>query len=146
MSTPTAGDRGVVSRPVKLAPLTEEAATAICAHARSVGYDCVRVDLTDCEEKAEFLTRTAEAFVFPRWFGHNWDALADCLTDLGWRPAPGYVVVFEHASALQEHAPEVFDTALAILDDVAAAWRARGAPFLAFVSARPARDIDDAPA
>jgi RNAse (barnase) inhibitor barstar len=146
MSKTQAGDRGSSAGPVKLALLTGEAAAAICAHARSVGYDCVRVDLTDCEEKADFLTRTAEAFVFPRWFGHNWDALADCLTDLGWRPAPGYVVVFEHAGALQEHAPEVFDTALAILDDVAAAWRARGAPFLAFVSARPARDLVDSPA
>jgi RNAse (barnase) inhibitor barstar len=127
------GDAG----PIRLALLTEDAVGAICAGARLAGFDCVRIDLAGCDDKAGFLARTAKALGFPAWFGQNWDALADCLTDLGWRPASGYVLVFEHASSLQKHEPEVFDTALAILSDVAVAWQARGATFRAFVSAQP---------
>ena len=31
-----------------------------------------------------------KALRFPEWFGHNWDALTDCLLDMGWLPAAGY--------------------------------------------------------
>jgi hypothetical protein len=141
-STP-AIDLGGDAGPVEPELLTEDAAAAICAGARLAGFDCVRIDLAGCANKAEFLARTSRALRFPAWFGHNWDALADCLTDLGWRPASGYVLVFEHASELQKHEPEVFDTALAILGDVAVAWQARGATFRAFVSAQPPPDRAD---
>jgi RNAse (barnase) inhibitor barstar len=120
--------------PVHVAPLTDDATAAICTLARSVGFDCTRIDLAGCSDKAEFLARIAAALGFPAWFGHNWDALFDCLTDLSWRPALGYVLLLEHAMELQGTEPEVFDTALAILCDAALVWQARGAPFRAFVS------------
>jgi RNAse (barnase) inhibitor barstar len=115
-------------------PLSDAAAAAICVLARSRGLDCTRVDLSGCTEKSELLARLAQALEFPAWFGHNWDALADCITDLGWRPAAGYVLILEQAAELQQVQPEVFDTALAILADTAAAWKARGATFRTFVS------------
>ncbi len=55
------------------------------------------INLTGCRDKADFLRRTAAALAFPDWFGHNWDALADCLTDMSWLPADGYLVVLERA-------------------------------------------------
>jgi hypothetical protein len=120
--------------PVHVAPLTDDATAAICTLSRSVGFDCTRIDLAGCSDKAEFLVRVAAALGFPAWFGHNWDAFFDCLTDLSWRPAMGYVLILEHAAGLQAAEPEVFDTSLAILGDAAAVWQARGAPFRAFVS------------
>ena len=120
--------------PEHVTPLTDDAATAVCTLARSIGFDCTRIDLAGCSDKAEFLARIAAAVGFPAWFGHNWDALFDCLTDLSWRPALGYVLILEHATELQATEPEVFDTALAILGDAAAVWQARGAPFRVFVS------------
>jgi RNAse (barnase) inhibitor barstar len=124
--------------PVHVAPLTDDAATAICTLARSIGFDCTRIDLAGCSDKAEFLARISAALGFPAWFGHNWDAFFDCLTDLSWRQALGYVLILEHAAVLQATEPEVFDTALAILGDAAVVWQARGAPFRAFVSTRSA--------
>ena len=47
----------------------------------------IRVDLEHCTDKATLLARFAAALQFPDWFGHNWDALADCITDLSWLPA-----------------------------------------------------------
>ena len=35
-----------------------------------------------CADKTELHARIAEALDFPDWYGHNLDALMDCLTDL----------------------------------------------------------------
>ena len=47
--------------------------------------------------KQQVLTRIAESFLFPKYFGKNFDALADCLTDLTHKAGkqPGFVVVLE---------------------------------------------------
>jgi RNAse (barnase) inhibitor barstar len=123
-----------VPGPVHVAPLTSAAAAAICVLADSLGFQWRRIDLAGCSEKREFLDRVSRALEFPDWFGHNWDALFDCLTDLSWRPAPGYVLVFEHVAEFRDIQPEAFDTALAILSESAAAWQERGVPFRVFVS------------
>lgn len=115
--------------------LTPEATSALSSLAGSLGFDAVRVDLAACGDKTSFLGRMAEALAFPDWFGQNWDAFFDCLADLSWRPARGYVLLLEHADTMRHDAPEALDTALAILGDAASAWEARGVPFRVFVSA-----------
>ncbi len=89
----------------------------------------IRVELQGCRSKAELLARIATAMHFPSWFGHNWDALADCLCDLSWLPASGYVIHFKHAHALRCAAPEVLDTLLEILAEAAAFWADEGVDF-----------------
>ncbi|EGX61288.1 hypothetical protein SZN_03307 [Streptomyces zinciresistens K42] len=41
----------------------------------------VTLDLTGVTDKADLMDRCAEALRLPGWFGRNWDALADSLTD-----------------------------------------------------------------
>ena len=41
----------------------------------------------------------AEALSFPDWFGHNLDALYDCLTDLSWLPEGEHVLEWEGGNA-----------------------------------------------
>ena len=83
----------------------------------------VRVAFAD---KAALLHNMASALGFPDWFGHNWDALEDCLTDLSWRDAPGYVLLIE--------SPRPGDD-LGVLVDIlrssAQFWAGRGKPFFA---------------
>lgn len=38
----------------------------------------------------------SEALRFPGYFGWNWSALSDCLRDLSWLPADGYLIVVEN--------------------------------------------------
>jgi hypothetical protein len=48
------------------------------------------LDLAGVDDRQEFMDRVAADLRLPAWFGRNWDALADCLTDLSWWPVePG---------------------------------------------------------
>jgi hypothetical protein len=83
-----------------------------------------RVSLAGAQTKEEVLERIARALSFPDWFGRNWDALEDCLTDLSWCDADGHVFMFEGAVAGDD---------LGVLIDVLASsaefWAARGRSF-----------------
>jgi RNAse (barnase) inhibitor barstar len=118
---------------IRVGPLTTAAGAELCRKARRQGWSCAHVDLSRCVEKDDMLARIATALGFPRWFGGNWDALFDCLADLSWLPTAGHVLLLEHADALRQEAPEVFDTAVAILQDVAVYWSRRNVTFRAFV-------------
>jgi hypothetical protein len=124
------------SAAVQIIDLTPAAAEALERLAVSLGLEAVRINLDGCTSKTQFLERTAVALGFPAWFGGNWDAFFDCLADLSWRPASGHLLVFENTGDLRRHAPESLDTAIAILNDAAAAWHGRGRTFRAFFAAR----------
>ena len=95
--------------------------------ASSLDWPCLVVDLAGCMDKAELLTRCADALRFPSWFGHNWDAFFDCLVDLPVaRRARGCVIVLRHSGELQATSPEAFDTARSIFADAAKVWSGRG--------------------
>jgi len=101
--------------------------------ARELGFAAAAVDLAGCLDRDEVLDRFAAALRFPDWFGRNWDALADCLGDLSWLPAEGYLLLLDHAGAWREAEADQFATALEILDGAARAWSAQGVPFWALV-------------
>lgn len=114
--------------------LDDAAVAKVQAQAVAQGWVVFVVDLAGAEDKSTLLERTAAALNFPTWFGHNWDAWFDCLTDLAWiARTPGYVLLLRHARELQRSAPEVLDTALAIAEDVARVWKGRGVSFAVYV-------------
>ena len=115
--------------------MTPAAATAVAALAASLGLEAIRIDFEGCQDKAGFLERIAAALGFPAWFGNNWDALYDCLADLSWRPGQGRVLILENVHDLRLAAPDVLDTALAIMGDAALAWDERGLPLRVLVAA-----------
>jgi hypothetical protein len=78
----------------------------------------------------------------PPTFGHNWDALADNLRDLGWMPAWGYVLLFEHVGELRLTAEADFNILLGILDDAATFGNDNDRPWFAFL-ALPDSAFDD---
>ncbi|WP_338675428.1 barstar family protein [Streptomyces sp. SCSIO 30461] len=48
----------------------------------AVGRNVTVLDLHGVTDKAAFMERCAGDLELPAWFGRNWDALADCLTDI----------------------------------------------------------------
>jgi RNAse (barnase) inhibitor barstar len=101
-----------------------------------------RIDLAGCHDKNELLQRLAVSLQLPPTFGHNWDALADCLRDLGWMPAWGYVLLFEHVGELRLTAEADFNILLGILDDAATFGNDNDRPWFAFL-ALPDSAFDD---
>jgi RNAse (barnase) inhibitor barstar len=120
---------GVYATPAQLA--------ALQAGAERGGLAWLTVDLAPAGEKVRFLADCARDLKFPETFGANWDALADCLQDLSWRPAPGYVVRFANAQVFAAAAPRDFATAVEILGDAARYWRDRGKAFIVLVDGAP---------
>lgn len=102
---------------------------AMAAAGAALDFAVARVDLAGCRAKADALARIGKALQFPGWFGANWDALADCLGDLSWLLAPGYLLLIENSSEWRVAGREDFDTLLAILNEAALEWRERNVAF-----------------
>lgn len=101
--------------------------------AREAGLACHRIDIHHAHGKNDFLALLAKAMAFPDWFGGNWDALADCLTDLSWQTAPGHAIVLEKAKHFGSGHVEEFNAAIEVLQHAAACWRDAGKPFWVFI-------------
>lgn len=110
-----------------------DGAADFLAAALALDFVAVSIDLAGSTEKAQALARIAAALEFPDWFGGNWDALADCLADLSWRPAAGYLLLFEHAQQWRDAEPEAFDTTLGIIEEASRGWAAQHTPFWGLV-------------
>lgn len=94
---------------------------------RGTGLHYARVELRGRAEKTAILDALAAALAFPRWFGGNWDALEDCLTDFSWREADGYVIALAGVDAPGDDLGILID----ILSSAAAFWAEQGKPFFA---------------
>ena len=68
-------------------------------------------DMTSRETAYRNIERNME---FPDWFGHNLDALADCLSEL----EPDTAVIFVNTDALQENLGNYANKVLATFRDI----------------------------
>ena len=104
------------------------------AAARSLGFPLAHVDLAQARDKDDLLAALAIALKLPEWFGHNWDALTDCLCDLSWKPAPGYLIFIEGHDPLRAAHPGDFDTLIEIFAETSNYWREEDIPFWALLT------------
>ncbi|GAB2774001.1 barstar family protein [Streptomyces sp. NPDC054796] len=100
----------------------------VLMQAEAAGWVGTVVDLTGAASKADFMDRCATGLELPDWFGRNWDALADCLTDLSWwGETDGYLVMTAGWRDFEQAAPQEADTAAEIFTAAAAYWAVRDA-------------------
>jgi RNAse (barnase) inhibitor barstar len=92
----------------------------------AAGAQGLALDLTGVATKAQFLAACAKQLGLPAEFGHNWDALADCLGDLAWDPPAARVIFWSHGGELARHAPDCVATALEIFEDSVMWWAEHG--------------------
>lgn len=105
----------------------------LVASAKAGGLAVFRINLAKVGDKEHMLAAIAKAIKFPDWFGHNFDALTDCLADMGWNPAEGYLVLLEHCDGIHGKAEEDFVATLQVFQQAADEWRERGIPFWCLV-------------
>ena len=73
-------------------------------------------------QSGPFSTRWPACSTSRLHFGRTWDALEDCLTDLGWLPGAGYQLVVSSADRLLAQNSADYATFVALLEDVGRAW------------------------
>lgn len=112
---------------------TPSQADALRERAVADEFAWLEADLVDAHTKGNLLAALAAAGGFPASFGHNWDALADALGDLSWRPAAGYVLRMVNTSQAQRDLGTQWGTLLDVLRATAGEWKARGKPFVVLV-------------
>jgi len=109
-------------------------AKALQKLAKSAGYAFFHIDGKNIARKEQLLNHAATAMHFPKSFGHNWDALEECLTDLEWVDGDGYLIYYDHIDGLLNDHPDQFETLVEILRDAVASWKEDDEAMVALLS------------
>ena len=94
---------------------TDQTADEVRREVVEAGWDFVLLDTTAIHDKTGFLDLCATAFDLPRWFGRNWDALADSLSDRS--TGEPEIVFWSGLQHLLEHDHDTVDMALQIFTE-----------------------------
>ena len=86
------------------------------------GFELRIIKGRHCKISANLFAEFAQALEFPDYFGHNWDAMEECLADLEWLPAKGYILLITDAEGVLPDDEEEYETFLEILRDAGEAW------------------------
>jgi RNAse (barnase) inhibitor barstar len=97
-------------------------ARAVQSAAKKARYTYVHIDGSKIERKEQLLNALATALRLPTSFGHNWDALEECLNDLE-GDGEGYVIYYDHIDGLLVAHPDQFETLVEILRDAVESWK-----------------------
>lgn len=82
------------------------------------GEQGVWVDRAPVFDKTTLLHALYQALQLPGWFGFNWDALEECLFDIGGHDGVPRVLVFHDFELLEEHDSQAAETFLDIVRTV----------------------------
>jgi RNAse (barnase) inhibitor barstar len=110
----------------------------IAALARLRGLHEFEVDCRGVRNKRRLMAALRRGLALPDYFGANWDALADCLTDLEWAAADGYVLVFRGVAALARQSPVDYRTLLEVLSEAVSFWQQEDVPFYVLLAGETA--------
>lgn len=88
-------------------------------------------------DKPTFIASFTKAANFPDYAQANWDSFEECVRDLEWCSAEGYVVLYENCEPFQRTSPEEWKTALDILSTAVEFWKATPTPMFLFLDANP---------
>jgi len=93
----------------------------------TVGWDLHCLDGTRIRDTAGLFDACADSLQFPAYFGNNWDALQDCLSDLSWLPDRGRVLLWDRYGVLAASDPQAWSIARDVFETAAQERVAAGA-------------------
>ena len=82
----------------------------------------LRVELKGVRSKKALLEALAVGLKLPKHFGHNWDALADCLMDATWAKSDSTTLLLLDSSNAATRFGENWQTLLEIFDESCVWW------------------------
>ena len=86
------------------------------------------VDGQVAADRAGIFDELARTMHFPDYFGRNWDAVYDCLTDPSLHSAGGSVILLDGCDRLASASPDQWQIALKVFRDACAFWGATRTP------------------
>jgi hypothetical protein len=92
------------------------------------GIQIFYLDGREVYDKHSFLRKIATVMKFPDYFGENWDALDECITDLDWCSAKRYVLIYDQPNVFSKAAPIEWEIAYDILQSAVTHWQATDTP------------------
>ena len=113
---------------------TAPEARSVKQAAKALDYDFFHIEGRNIARKEQLMNAAATAMSFPDHFGNNWDALEECLTDLEWVDADGYMIYYDHIDGLLTTHPDQFETLVEILRDAVGSWKEDGEPMVVLLS------------
>jgi hypothetical protein len=76
---------------------------------------------------ASFFDEIAASLQFPYFFGENWDAFNDCVTDLEWLPGEGIAVIITHAvHLLDKDSADTLKKFVTVIQNASQHWHKPG--------------------
>jgi RNAse (barnase) inhibitor barstar len=75
-----------------------------------------------CSTYQALHNEVAAALQFPNYYGENWDAMDECITDLDWMPADWYLIYVSTIDDVLSGDEGSFSIFLRILLDASKAW------------------------
>ena len=118
--------------------------TAAEAAAEKVHFRPTLVKISRGMHSAALLKQLGEALNFPDWYGANFDALHDCLTDPDWTTDKGLALFLTGTASLHKSDPDGYATLIEVYQAVASDLSRSGTPFWVLLDS-PATDIPTLP-
>lgn len=81
--------------------------------------DALFVNISDVPDKDSLFNQMEEMFRFPPYFGHNWDALYECITDLEWIEEKNVIINHEHLVHMPDDTLNIY---VSLLIDAMYSW------------------------
>lgn len=116
-------------------------ANTLLTEVRARGWIPFYFDGQAITDKKSFLRMAAAAMSFPSYFGNNWDAFEECVTDLEWIAAQPRVLIYDHVSTFFEQNSKEWKTASGILAEAVEESKAGKTPL--YVLLRHATDFGE---
>ncbi len=95
---------------------------------RDYGAKLFYLDGHDIVDRATLLQQLAKVMQFPEHFGHNWDALADCLTDLDEDEVDRQIIIIDRLDNFAIANPQQWLTFLDICKSTVKYWQDTNTP------------------
>lgn len=109
---------------------------------KKADYAFFHIDGKTIERKEQFMNHVATSLRLPKTFGHNWDALEECLIEMDEGDHDGFVIYYDHIDGLLAAHPDQFETLVEILRDAVGSLKEDGTPMVVLLAgARPPKGV-----
>ena len=91
------------------------------------------IDGQAIRNKSAFIETCAKVMNFPSYFGNNWDAFEECLTDLEWYSSSKYILFYDNLNNFSQADPKQCEVARDIFQSAVDYWADTDTPMYVFL-------------